>query len=223
MTERRFRGPICALLLALAAALPTVTMARATEKPLIWTPMQTSATSYAMRMGSRLPTDLEASAGAELSFAGRQAGRAPQRVANPVRFWGSVQLPASRAKTRSARLDMNLNAVTGNRSVALSRSRSLDLTPDISAQIEDLYSVDYDRGAARHVGARASSTLRLRAHSTSTSLFARGARSSRDQEWQASVGVEQKISGNLNLSAGIDNLTAPSPTGSIRAGYAHRW
>jgi len=220
MNEWRIRRPFRVAALVLAT-LPAAGMARAADAPLIWTPVQTSDTSYAMRMGSYLPTELEASAGAEVSFADRKAGG---RIGNPVKFWSSVELPASRRKGRtSAKLDLNLDAATGNRSASLSRSRSFDLSPEISARIEDLYSVNYDRGAAKQVGASATSTVRLTSRSTSTSLVARGTRSSRDQEWQASVGVEQKVSKSLNFSANVDNLAASRPSGTIRAGYSHKW
>jgi len=223
MTERRIRRALCTLALALMTS-PTVTLAWAADAPLIWNPVQTSDTSYAMRMGSQLPTDLDASAGAEVSFAGQKAGQALARVRNPVKFWSSVKLPSPRGKDRaSAKLDLNFDAATGNRSASLSRSRSFEVSPDLTAQIENLYSVDYDRNAVKQVGARATGTVRLTSHNSSTSLVARGTRSSRDQEWQASVGVEQNVSKGLNLSAGIDNLAASKPSGSLRAGYTHRW
>jgi hypothetical protein len=223
MTDSKLRILASAMCLA-SATLPVAQTAEASDTPLIWTPSQTSDSSYAMRMGSHLPTELEASAGTEIGFTDFQSDLAPARAAYPVKFWSSVRLPSTRKDGGDAQIEVRLNGLTGRRSVWLSKSRSLDLTPDLAAQIEDLYSLDYDRTASDHrVDARASKTVRTLSKTKGTSLFARGTRSSRDQEWQASVGVEHKVMQGVNLSANIDNLVAPRPSGTLRASYAQRW
>ncbi|MDH6233617.1 hypothetical protein M2281_004228 [Mesorhizobium soli] len=223
MTDSMLRILASALCLA-SAILPIAQAAQASDTPLIWTPSQLSDSSYAMRMGSHLPTELEASAGTEISFTDFQCDFAPARTAHPVKFWSSVRVPSQRKDGGDAQIEVRLNGLTGRRSVWLSKSRSLDLTPDLAAQIEDLYSLDYDRTASDHrVDARASKTIRVLSKTKGTSLFARGTRSSRDQEWQASVGVEHKVIQGVNLSANIDNLAAQRPSGTLRASYAQRW
>lgn len=220
MTEFKLRNLTSAIWLALAA-LPVAQAAHASDALLIWTPSQTSDTSYAMRMGSHLPMGLEASAGAEVSFSDSFA--TASRASHPVKFWSSMKLPGKKADS-DAQLDVRLNGVSGNRSISLRKSRSLDLTPALAARIEDLYSLDYERDASdRRLGARATKTVRILARGTGTSLYARGSRSNRDQEWQASVGAEQKVTGSVNLSANVDNLVASQRSGTVRASYAQRW
>lgn len=223
MTEPKLRNLINAIWLSVFA-LPVAQAARASDAPLIWTPSQTSDTSYAMRMGSRLPMEFEASAGAEVSFS--ESFATGTRARHPIKFWSSVKLPSPGKKADTdAQLDVRLNGVSGNRSISVRKSRSLELKPGLAARIEDLYSLNYDRGASdRRLDARATKTVRILSRGTGTSLYARGSRSNRDQEWQASVGVEQKVTGSVNLSADADNLAAPRrSSATVRASYAQRW
>lgn len=208
----------------IACAMLSAGTARANDKPLIWTPVKNSSDSYAMRMGSRLPTEWEASAGTEVSFAGSNLEKV-NRPSNPVNFWGSVKLPLARGKAAPSTADVNvrLNGLTGSRSVSVSRSRSLVLTPEFAAQLDDFYTLNYDHGGDRRIDMRTTGSVRILSNSTGTSVFARGSRSTRDQEWQASVGVEQKVLTGINLRANIDNLAARHKTGSFGASYAHRW
>jgi hypothetical protein len=206
------------------AVILSASTANANDRPLIWTPVKNSSESYAMRMGSRLPTDWEASAGTEVSFAGSNLERVT-RPNRPVNFWGSVKLPSPRGKaaTNTADVSVRLNGLTGSRSVSVSRSRSLTLTPEFAAQLDDFYTLNYDHGGDRRIDMRTTSSVRILSTSTGTSIFARGSRSTRDQEWQASVGVEQKVLTGINLRANIDNLAARHKTGSFGASYAHKW
>src|ERR1041385_1888737 len=92
MTNSFFAGGI-------ACAFMTVMMSagngHADDRPLIWSPSKNSDTSYGVRLGLRLPSELQPEAGINLGLDSDKGAV----VNTPVRFWGkvtasSIQTPA---------------------------------------------------------------------------------------------------------------------------------
>jgi hypothetical protein len=212
-------GALCLVL----AVLPQSAAMAQDEKTLIWKP-EKRGNAYAMRMGGRLSPDWDARAGTEVGFSGAGApGR--RNPKHPVKFWGSIRLPALRGKTSSgtSHITVQIDGLEGRRTVALNSSRSVALAPGLAARIEDVYALNHNPSGDGRVRARTAKTFRLVSTSTRTSVFASGTRSDTNDRWQAMVGIEQKVFKGVNLRADFNDVASENRTSRFTARYTHRW
>ncbi|MEO9338050.1 hypothetical protein ABFT80_11460 [Mesorhizobium sp. SB112] len=195
------------------------------QRGVIWSPSRVSDSAYQMRMGSRLPTRLETSAGTDVGFVGEDSRNGGVAPGSRVNFWGSVKLPAAKRKAVStgAVVNMRMNPASGRRSLSFSNTGKWDITPEWAAEIQDNYSVDFDCCGTDKLNSRTSKSVRISSKTTGTSVVARGSRTGTDSHWHTNVGLEQRISGNLKLRANLNDLASDNGTQTLRAAYSHRW
>lgn len=62
--------------------------AHAADRPLIWQPVKNSDRSYSVKLGFRLPTELEPEAGFNVGVDAKKDGS----MNTPLRLWGSMKM-----------------------------------------------------------------------------------------------------------------------------------
>ncbi|MGE7369250.1 hypothetical protein ACQKKX_09310 [Neorhizobium sp. NPDC001467] len=207
--------------LASAMVLLTAGNGLADERPLIWTPTKNSDTSYAVKLGFRLPSELQPEAGINLGLDSQKN----DVVNTPVRLWGkitasSIQTPAYQLN-RDIRI--NLDAVTGSSGARVIMSEKRIASEALDVEVNRQYGMRYDGAAANWVG-EASESVRLSRAATGTAVILQAKALDTFRELGAGLAVEQKISERLSLNGSIEQTTAATqPTSNISANYTFKW
>lgn len=193
----------------------------ADEKPLIWTPTKNSDTSYAVKLGMRLPDELQSEAGINLGLDSQKNAV----VNTPVRFWGkvtasSIQTPAYQLK-RDIRI--NLDAVTGSGGARVIMSEKAIASEAMDVELNRQYGVRYDGTASNWVG-DASQSVRFSRAGTGTAVILQAKALDTFREIGGGIAVEQKVSERLSLNGSIEQTTASAgATSNISARYTFKW
>lgn len=193
----------------------------AEDRPLIWAPSKNSDTSYAVKLGLRLPNELQPEAGINFGLDSQKGAV----VNTPVRFWGkvtasSIQTPAYQLK-RDIRV--NLDAVTGSSGAGVLMSEKRIASEALDVELSRQYGVRYDGGTDNWVG-EASQSVKVSRSGTGTAVILEARALDTFKELAGGVAVEQKISERLSLNGRIDQATnAGKPTSNIGARYTFKW
>lgn len=193
----------------------------ADDRPLIWTPTKNSNTSYAVKLGLRLPSELEPEAGINLGLDSQKNAV----VNTPVRFWGkvtasSIQTPAYQLH-RDIRI--NLDAVTGSSGAKVIMSEKRIASEALDVEVNRQYGMRYDGAAADWIG-EASQSVKVSRAATGTAVILQAKALDTFRELGAGIAVEQKISERLSLNGSIEQTTAATqPTSNISARYTFKW
>lgn len=193
----------------------------ADEKPLIWTPSKNSDTSYGVKLGLRLPRQLQPEAGINLGLDSQKNAV----VNTPVRFWGKVT--ASSIQTPAYQLNrdisINLDAVTGNSGARVIMSEKRIASEALDVEVNRQYGMRYDSAASNWIG-EASQSVRVSRVSTGTAVILQAKALDTFRELGAGIAVEQKISERLSLNGRIEQTTAAAqPSSNISARYTFKW
>lgn len=213
-------SPTCAILAPLMLMI-AAGQSFADEKPLIWTPTKNSDTSYAVKLGMRLPDELQSEAGINLGLDAQKNAV----VNTPVKFWGkvtasSIQTPAYQLK-RDIRI--NLDAVTGSGAARVVMSEKAIASEALDVELNRQYGVRYDGAASSWVG-EASQSVRLSRTGTGTAVILQAKALDTFREIGGGIAVEQKVSERLSLNGSIEQTTASAgATSNISARYTFKW
>ncbi|MEB2843699.1 hypothetical protein GAO09_05720 [Rhizobiales bacterium RZME27] len=193
----------------------------ADERPLIWTPTKNSDTSYGVRLGLRLPNELQSEAGINLGLDSQKNAV----VNTPVRLWGkitasSIQTPAYQLN-RDIRI--NLDAVTGSSGARVIMSEKRIASEALDVEVNRQYGMRYDGAASNWIG-EASQSVKVSRAGTGTAVILEARALDTFRELGAGIAVEQKISERLSLNGRIDQATnADGPSSNIGARYTFKW
>lgn len=215
-----FRCCIAALLIAGFHGFSM--QAEAADSLLIWNPVKNSDTSYAARLGFRVPGWTFASAGVEL---GMNAASLGGPFALPVNVWGkltaqSLQRPAEQFRRD---IDVRMNAETGSGAAQLNDRRQLILTGDLDLSLSRHIALSYDAPGDTWSGLEVQQSLKLSSRETATS-FAVRARAVQDfRRLGAGLTVEQGLGSGLRLSGELARTTDDATVKCVNLRYQMRW
>ncbi|MGI2032267.1 hypothetical protein ACRQ1B_07705 [Rhizobium panacihumi] len=194
----------------------------ADERPLIWAPTKNSDTSYAVKLGLRLPNELQTEAGINLGLDASNRGAV---VNTPVRFWGkvtasSIQTPAYQLKRD---IGVNLDAVSGSSAARVTMSEKRIASETLDVELSRQYGVRYD-GAADAWKGEATQSVKFSRAGTGTAVIIEAKALDTFKELGGGIAVEQKVTERLSLNGRIDQTTnADRPTSNIGARYTFKW
>lgn len=196
--------------------------ALADERPLIWAPTKNSDTSYAVKLGLRLPNELQTEAGVNF---GLDASRRGAVVNTPVRLWGKVTASSIQTSAYQLKRDVriNLDAVTGSSAAGVTMSEKRIASEAVDIELNRQYGVRYDGAAAAWKG-EASQSVKFSRAGTGTAVIIEAKALDTFKELGAGIAVEQKVSERLSFNGRIDQTTNPGkPTSNIGARYTFKW
>ena len=216
----RFVSTACAVLAPMALML-LAGQSLADERPLIWTPTKNSDTSYGVKLGLRLPNELQPEAGINFGLDSQKNAV----VNTPVKFWGKVT--ASSIQTPAYQLNrdirINLDAVTGSSGARVIMSEKRIASEALDIEVNRQYGMRYDGAASNWIG-EASQSVKVSRASSGTAVILQAKALDTFRELGAGIAVEQKISARLSLNGSIEQTTAATePTSNISARYTFKW
>ncbi|MBP2549640.1 hypothetical protein J2858_002563 [Neorhizobium galegae] len=210
------------ILLAFCFSATVAAPVSAEEPLIIWVPSKTSDTSYAARMGLRIPGWTAASAGLETGVASAVAGGP---VDMPVRLWGQVRAEqlTTPALQLNRTLDFTLNALTGSAAAQMSRSEKEILTPDLDLQVSRTYALRYDGGTESWSGLDVNQALKLSYGDTGSAIQVKAGAIDSFKRVGGGVVLEQKIGNRLKITGEMNRAAGGDPAGRVNARYFFRW
>jgi hypothetical protein len=209
-------------LAALVFTLAGMSSGSAADKPLIWQPTKNSDTSYRVKLGLRLPMELEPEAGLDLGLDTTASGAA---VSTPVILWShfkaqSIQRPAYEID-RNVGFEVDRNAATATISVNAYEKRIATSTIDVER--EGRVAVRYDAAAQQWAGVNVSQSVRIAKSDTGTAVVVRASATESFSRAGAGFGLEQKIGPHMTLSGTVDGSSDSSAAASFNASYRFTW
>jgi hypothetical protein len=209
--------------LALCIALTTSAgVVHADERPLIWQPTKNSATSYAARLGVRLPVEYQPKMGVDVAMDTNTGGGL---VDTPVKFWtsvkmGSIERPAYEMN-RDIGVDIDGNA--GSAAISISSQVKAIASATFDIERDSAYSVHYDGATQEWTGLDASQQLRFSRTGTGTAFIMRASATDNFKTAGAGIGLEQKLGDHITLTGSYDRSSNADAVASINANYAWKW
>lgn len=207
----------------LAAMLISSTAHADDQRPLIWKPSKDSDTSYSVKLGLRLPTQLESEAGISMGLNTTESG-AP--IDTPVRFWSNfvaekMKTPASEA-TRG--VGVSIDGVSGSAAISMNYYEKEIATSTIDLEKRSHYVMRYNGTTGEWTGLDASQSVRVSVQPTGTTFVGRVSGTEDFSTVGAGIGLEQKLGEYLTISGSLDrNSDAAKPAASINAHYSFTW
>lgn len=219
--KRRIAARLAAAGIALICVGSFAPATAGEDGPLVWAPTRTGSNTYKLRLGLRWPGRVEAASGAELSLKAAPSGKIIPPEA-PVRLWGTVSRQGGpRAVTRSSRVSMGFNPLTGVGNMGAGTARTWIVTPTVDAEVQRNIAVQcnvYEKHCGRP---KLTQSARLSSTATRTSIVVDSRLSGEGLSGLDRIGVEQRF-GNLKLGAAVvDPLLAPRSLITLR--YGLKW
>lgn len=196
---------------------------RADERPLIWQPIKNSDTSYAIKLGLRLPVRLETEAGFNVGVDSSKTGEV---LNTPLKFWSRIKTedrkqPAYRAN-RDIGIVMDGNA--GSAAISMNYYEKQIATPTFNVERQATYVVRYDGAQKDWTGLDTSQSFKLRQRETGTAFVAIANGTANFSAIGASFGIEQPLGENITLSGNVNrNFTDATTISSVNARYSYQW
>jgi hypothetical protein len=199
--------------------------ARADDRPLIWQPIKNSDTSYAVKLGLRLPTRLEPQAGFDL---GVDASKGGAIVDTPLRFWTTIKTADAKQPGYQMRRDIGVNydGIAGSAAISVNYYEKQIATPTYNLEHQSSYALRYDGLQGDWTGLEASQSLKLRRHETGTAFIASANSAAGFSTFGAGLGLEQQLGKNITVSGNLNrSFTDPGADtiASVNANYSYRW
>lgn len=216
------RSPAVMTLVAAIAFAASSGLARADDRPLIWLPTKNSATSYAARVGVRLPVEYQPKVGIDLGMDTNKGGGV---VDTPVKFWtsvkmGSIDRPAYEMN-RDIGIDIDGNA--GSAAVSISSQVKAIASATFDIERDSAYSLHYDGPTQEWTGLDTSQSLRFSRTGTGTAFILQASATDSFKSAGAGIGLEQKLGDHITLTGSYNRSTNADPVASINANYAWKW
>jgi hypothetical protein len=200
-----------------------------------WTRNVSDDGSATMSLAKRLPTEWETSVGVDLGLLPETPPptRPEPILLNPhpgtssAAGWARMSVPvdAEAAVFDRASVELRVDPLQDQAKLGATLSRSLPLGDNISVNLRNSYSLTR---AGPGTGAPPETvgmdnSLGLRVAPTKTTLSAGTALSSADNAWHSWASAEQKVFGNVNVTATLSEIGREAPVKSITAGYRRTW
>jgi hypothetical protein len=215
------------LLAAAGAAFAFVAMsgiARSDERPLIWQPIKNSNTSYAVKLGLRLPTRLEPEAGFDLGVNTTEKGG--RVVDTPLVFWSRIKAVSITrpAYEMSRDIGVNLDGMAGSATISMNYYEKQIATPSFNVERHSTYAMHYSGEQGDWTGLEASQSIKLRRTATGTAFSASANSAGGFDTFGAGLGIEQKLGENITLSGSVNRSFSDADTvASVNANYSFKW
>jgi hypothetical protein len=210
-------------LAAVVAALFSGSPSHADDRPLIWQPAKNSDTSYSVKLGLKLPTELEPEAGFDVGVNTSTGGAI---VETPLKFWtslkaGSIQRPAYEM-SRDIGLDVDHTA--GAAAITMNYYEKHIATSSIDIERQSSYAVRYDTTTQAWAGIDVSQSVRVSSTASGTAVIVRANSSDNFKAAGAGVALEQNFGSRMSVSGAIDQASySAAPVASVNARYAFKW
>ncbi|TWF49875.1 hypothetical protein [Neorhizobium alkalisoli] len=207
----------------LSFMLISASQAFADDKPLIWQPLKNSDTSYAVKLGVKLPVAMEPQAGFVLGVDAQKNGTV---VDTPVKFWSSfkaesIQRPAYEMNRKVA---FDLDSLAESAGISVNYYEKQIVTPALDLERQSSYELRYDGLSQQWSGFDASQSVKLSRSNTGTAVVVRANTIDNFKIAGAGLGLEQKFGDHITLTGSFDGSTAATdPVASINARYAFTW
>lgn len=145
-------------------------LARADDRPLIWLPAKTSATSYSATLGVRLPIEYQPKVGIDLGMDTNKGGGV---VDTPVKFWTSMKMGEIErpAYEMNRDISINLDGNAGSAAVSISSQVKAIASATFDIERDSAYTVHYDGPTQEWTGLDASQSLRFSRTGTGTAFI----------------------------------------------------
>ncbi|RWX75629.1 hypothetical protein EPK99_18205 [Neorhizobium lilium] len=195
----------------------------ALDKPLIWQPSKSSDTSYSVKLGLKLPMELEPEAGFDLGLDTSKSGAA---LRTPVRFWSSFKAQAIQRPAYEMNREVGFQVDGNARSAAITMNayEKHIATPSIDVEREGAYAVRYDAAAQQWAGVDVSQSIKVSKTATGTAFVVRASATGNFKVAGAGIGLEQKLGGHMTVSGSLDRSSDVSGAiASINASYSFKW
>jgi hypothetical protein len=208
---------------AVIATVLSTAHSYADDKPLIWQPIKTSDTSYSVKLGLKLPTELEPEAGFDMGVDATQGGAV---VNTPLKFWSSlkaqsIQRPAYEMN-REIGFDVDGNA--GDAAITMNYYEKHIATPMIDVERQGSYAVRYDGTSQQWVGVDVTQSVKVSRTASGTAVIVRASGINSFKRAGAGLGLEQKVGDYVTLTGSVDRMSGTGgSTASINASYAFEW
>jgi hypothetical protein len=196
---------------------------RADERPLIWQPIKNSDTSYAVKLGLRLPVRLETEAGFNFGVDSSKAGEV---VNTPLKFWSRIKTADTKrpAYQMSRDIGINMDGIAGSAAITMNYYEKQIATPTFNLERQATYAVRYDGAQKDWTGLDASQSIKLRQRETRTAFVAVANGTANFSAIGASFGIEQPVGQNITLSGQVNrNFTDATTVSSVNARYSYKW
>jgi hypothetical protein len=204
-------------------AIACASQSRAEDRPLIWQPSKISDTSYSVKLGLKLPTELEPEAGFDL---GVDASKDGAVVDTPLKFWGSLKAQSIQrpAYEMNRDIDLGLDGNAGSAAITMNYYEKHIATPAIDVERQSSYSVRYDGGTQRWTGVDVAQSVKVSRSASGTAVVVRATGTDSFKRAGAGLGLEQKVGDHMTLTGSLDKeSSSTAPIASINASYAFRW
>ncbi|AYD01425.1 hypothetical protein [Neorhizobium sp. NCHU2750] len=197
--------------------------AHADDLPLIWQPIKNSDTSYAVKLGMRLPMRLEPEAGFDL---GVDASKTGEVVDTPLKFWSKIKTADTNrpAYQMSRDIGLDLDSLADTASISMNYYEKQIATPTYNVERQSSYTLRYDGVQGDWAGIDASQSIRLGRADTGTAFIASANSVNSFDSFGASVGIEQQLGKNITLTGNLNRSFSDADTiASVNANYSYRW
>ncbi|MBB4347399.1 MULTISPECIES: hypothetical protein [Rhizobiaceae] len=195
----------------------------ADERPLIWQPIKNSDTSYAVKLGLRLPVRLETEAGFNVGVDSSKTGEV---VNTPLKFWSRIKTEDRKrpAYQMSRDIGINMDGNAGSAAISMNYYEKQIATPTFNLERQSSYVVRYDGVQKDWAGLDASQSIKLRQRESGTAFVAVANGSANFSAVAASFGIEQPLGENITLSGSVNrNFTDATTVSSVNASYSYKW
>jgi hypothetical protein len=165
----------------------------------------------------------EMSAGADLGLAGAPGGTIASG-SELATLWGrAVDSRGGSAGKSQRELALRLDALQGSGTLSLGLSRSWIFSRSLDMQTARSFNVNYAATQAVPASLSASQAVTMIFAGTGTSISASGTVTDFSGGFSGTLGLNQPIAANLDLSASVDGVSTAMPTGNMRVDYRIKW
>lgn len=195
----------------------------ADDRPLIWQPIKNSDTSYAVKLGLRLPMRLEPEAGFNV---GVDATKGGDVVETPLKFWSRIKTADTKRPAYQMRRDVgvNLDSVAESAAISMNYYEKHIATPTYNVERQSSYTVHYDGIQGSWTGVDANQSIKFRRPDTGTAFIASASSVNSFESFGASLGIEQQLGKNIIVSGNLNRSFSDADTiASVNASYSYKW
>jgi hypothetical protein len=200
----------------------TASSAHAADRPLIWQPVKNSDRSYSVKLGFKLPNELEPEAGFNIGVDAQKDGS----MNTPLRLWGAMKMKSIQrpAYELDRKIGVDYDGAAETAAVSMNYHEKQIVTSTIDVERNASYVMRYNGLTQDWSGLDANQTLRLSRSNTGTAIVIRASAADTFRIAGAGMGLEQKLGDGLTLSGSVDRYSdAPAPVTRVNARYSFHW
>jgi hypothetical protein len=194
----------------------------AADRPLIWQPVKNSERSYSVKLGFKLPNELEPEAGFNIGVDANKDGS----MNTPLRLWGSMKMKSIQrpAYELDRKIAVDYDGAAETAAVSMNYHEKQIVTSTIDVERNASYVMRYNGLTQDWSGLDANQSVRLSQSSTGTAIVVRATAADTFRIAGAGMGLEQKVGESLTVSGTVDRYSdATSAVTSVNARYSFQW